>query len=149
MSEIPSAWSIGQDEVADFIEETQDCRPETGVAWLHEFLAEVKTVYAFQHLQGSEMVDGGNALHALRSHLWERGDAILRPTMKGSPTKRVSISCGNSLIRCRGHGIWVCYKTAPGIISRWTLAIPDHREAFLNGEMPGDLSAIRQSEPRR
>jgi hypothetical protein len=28
------------------------------------------------------------------------------------------------------------------------LGDPDHREAFLNGEMPGDLSAIRQSEPR-
>ena len=78
-----SNGSIGQDEVADFFEETQDCKPETGVAWLHEFLAEVKTVYAFQHLQGSETDDGGNALHALRSHLWERGDAILQADNEG------------------------------------------------------------------
>ena len=28
------------------------------------------------------------------------------------------------------------------------LGDPDHREAFLNGEMPSDLSAIRQSEPQ-
>src|SRR5581483_7267656 len=68
--------SVGQDEIADFIEDTQDCKPDSGVAWLHEFLADVKTVYAFQHLQGSVIEDGGNALHALRNHIWERGDAI-------------------------------------------------------------------------
>src|SRR5581483_2446612 len=55
--------SIGQDEIAEFIEDTQDCRPESGVEWLHEFLAEVKTVYAFQHLQGSESEEGSAALH--------------------------------------------------------------------------------------
>ena len=30
--------SMGQDEVAEFMEETQECMPETGVAWLHVLL---------------------------------------------------------------------------------------------------------------
>ena len=143
-----SDGSPGQDDVADFIEETGDCRPETGVQWLHEFLAEVKTVYAFQHLQGSETVDGGNALHALRSHLWERGDAILQADNEGFTNE---------------EGFHVVWQFSDTVTGPWNMGIlqdgtwyhfkmdlgdPDHREAFLNGEMPGDLSAIRQSEPQ-
>src|SRR4051794_26679095 len=75
--------SLGQDEIADFIEETQDCKPESGVAWLHEFLGEVKTIYVFQHLQGSQTEEGGNTLHALRTQLWERGDSILQADLEG------------------------------------------------------------------
>src|SRR5215475_4136233 len=45
--------SIGQDEIADFIEDTRDCKPESGVQWLHDYLSEVKTVYVFQHLEGA------------------------------------------------------------------------------------------------
>ena len=75
--------SIGQDEIADFIEDLQDCKPKSGVQWLEDYLTAVKTIYAFQHLQGAELVDGGNALHALRSALWERGDAIIQADGEG------------------------------------------------------------------
>ena len=61
--------SLGQDEIADFILDLEECKPESGVQWLTDFLGEVKTIYALQHLQGAETVDGSNALHALRSHL--------------------------------------------------------------------------------
>jgi hypothetical protein len=115
--------SIGQDEIAEFLEETQDCKPETGVEWLHEFLAEVKTVYAFQHLQGSETVDGGNALHC--AHTCGSAETpSSRPTTKGSPTKKAFISCGSSLTQSRGRGTWGSCRTAPGITSRWILATP-------------------------
>jgi hypothetical protein len=144
-----SDGSIGQDEVAEFIEETQDCKPETGVQWLHEFLAEVKTVYAFQHLQGSETDDGGNALHALRSHLWERGDSILQADNEGFTNE---------------EGFHVIWQFSDSVSGPWNMGIlqdgtwyhfkmdlgdPDHREAFLNGEMPGDLSVIRASGPQQ
>jgi hypothetical protein len=138
-----SEGSIGEDEVADFIEDTQDSKPESGVAWLHEFLTEVKTIYAFQHLQGSHTEEGGNALHALRNHLWERGDAILQADLEGFTNED-------------GHHIvWQFSDTVTG---PWNMAVlqdatwyhftmdlgdPDHREAFLNGEVPPDLTAHR------
>jgi hypothetical protein len=78
-----SDGSVGQDEIADFLEDLRDCKPNSGVQWLEDYLSEVKTIYAFQHLQGSETVDGGNALHALRSSLWERGDAIIQADGEG------------------------------------------------------------------
>jgi hypothetical protein len=135
--------SLGQDEVAEFIEETQECRPETGVAWLHEYLAEIKTIYAFQHLQGADTVEGGNALHALRSHLWERGDAIIQADLEGFSNE---------------DGYHIVWQFSDSVSGPWNMGIlqegtwhhfsmdlgdPDHRAAFLNGEVPGDLSSVR------
>jgi hypothetical protein len=137
--------STGQDEIADFIEETQDCKPESGVKWLHAYLAEVKTIYAFQHLQGADTEEGGNVIHALRSALWERGDAIIQADGEGFTNE---------------EGYHIVWQFSDSVSGPWNMGIyqddlwhhfkmdlgdPDHREAFLNGEVPADLSAVRVS----
>jgi hypothetical protein len=137
--------STGQDEIADFIEETQDCKPESGVKWLHAYLSEVKTIYAFQHLQGADTEEGGNVIHALRSALWERGDAIIQADGEGFTNE---------------EGYHIVWQFSDSVSGPWNMGIyqddlwhhfkmdlgdPDHREAFLNGEVPGDLSAVRVS----
>jgi hypothetical protein len=134
--------SIGQDEIAEFIEETRDCLPETGVAWLHDYLREVKTIYAFQHLGGNELEEGAAALHALRSALWERGEAIIQADLEGFTNEEGY------------HIVWQFSDTVSGA---WNMGVlkdgnwqhfkmdlgdPDHRAAFLNGELPADLSSI-------
>ena len=140
-----SNGSVGEDEIAEFIEETADCKPETGVAWLHEFLGEVKTIYAFQHLQGSETETGSNAMHALRTRLWERGNAIIQADNEGFTNE---------------DGYHIVWQFSDSVSGPWNMGVlqdetwlhfemdlgdPDHRAAFLNGEMPSDLSTIRQS----
>jgi hypothetical protein len=140
--------STGQDEIADFLEDIQDCKPQSGVQWLAEYLEEVKTVYAFQHLQGSEMEEGGNALHALRSALWERGDAIIQADGEGFTNE---------------EGFHIVWQFSDSVSGPWNMGVfqdatwhhfkmdlgdPDHREAFLNGEVPEDLSVLPASTPR-
>jgi hypothetical protein len=132
-----------QDE--EFAEELDDCKPETGVAWLREYLASVKTIYAFQHLQGADTEEGGNVLHALRSHLWERGDAILQADNEGFTNE---------------EGFHIVWQFSDSVSGPWNMGVlqdgtwhhfkmdlgdPDHRAAFFNGEVPEDLSAIRVS----
>jgi hypothetical protein len=143
-----SDGSVGQDEVSDLIEDLYDVQPESGVTWLKEYLAEVKTLYAFRHLQGSETVDGSNALHALRSRLWERGDAILQADDEGFTNEEGfhivwqfsdSVS-GPWNMGVLQDGVWLQFKM--------DLGDPDHRAAFLSGEMPGDLSTIRTTGPQ-
>jgi hypothetical protein len=134
--------STGQDEIADFLEEIQDCKPETGVAWLTDYLAEVKTVYAFQHLQGAEMEDGGNELHALRSALWERGDAIIQADSEGFTNEdgyHIVWQFSDSVSGPWNMGV---YKDDLWYHFKMDLGDPDHRAAFLEGEVPDDLSAI-------
>ena len=134
--------SLGQDEIADFILDLEECKPESGVQWLTDFLNEAKIIYAFQHLQGAETVDGGNALHALRSHLWERGDAILQADNEGFTNE---------------DGFHIVWQFSDSISGPWNMGVlqdgtwqhfkmdlgdPDHRAAFLAGEVPEDLSTI-------
>ena len=140
--------SVGQDEIADFLEDLQDCKPESGVQWLTEFLGEVKTIYAFQHLQGAEMEEGGNVLHALRSALWERGDAIIQADNEGFTNE---------------EGFHIVWQFSDSVSGPWNMGVlqdgtwhhfkmdlgdPDHRAAFLAGEVPEDLTVIRASEPK-
>jgi len=140
--------SVGQDEIADFLEDLQDCKPESGVQWLTEFLGEVKTIYAFQHLQGAEMEEGGNVLHALRSVLWERGDAIIQADNEGFTNE---------------EGFHIVWQFSDSVSGPWNMGVlqdgtwhhfkmdlgdPDHRAAFLAGEVPEDLTVIRASEPK-
>ena len=140
--------SLGQDEIAEFIEETAECKPESGVQWLHDFLEQVKTVYAFQHLQGGDTEAGSNALHALRSHLWERGDAIIQADLEGFTNEEgfhivwqfSDLVSGPWNMGVLQDGTWHHFKM--------DLGDPDHRAAFLAGEVPEDLTVIRASEPK-
>ncbi len=138
-----SNGSTGQDEVADFLEEIQDCKPESGVEWLTDYLSEVKTVYALQHLQGADTEEGGNALHALRSALWERGDAIIQADGEGFTNE---------------EGFHIVWQFSDSVSGPWNMGVykddlwhhfkmdlgdPDHRAAFLDGEVPDDLTAVQ------
>jgi hypothetical protein len=136
-----SDGSVGQDEIADFIEDFHDCKPESGVVWLEQYLAEVKTIYAFQHLQGAETIEGGNALHALRSALWERGDAIIQADGEGFTNE---------------DGFHIVWQFSDSVSGPWNMGVlqdatwhhfkmdlgdPEHRAAFLSGEVPPDLTS--------
>ena len=127
--------SIGQDEIADFIEDMQDCR-------LHNYLASVKTIYAFQHLQGSETEEGSNALHALRSALWERGDAIIQADGEGFTNEdgyHIIWQFSDSV-----SGPWKMGVLQDGVWRHFSMDLgdPDHRAAFLKGAVPDDLTAV-------
>jgi hypothetical protein len=139
--------SVGQDEIADFLEDLQDCKPESGVHWLEEYLDEVKTIYAIQHLQGADTEEGGNALHGLRSALWERGDAILQADNEGFTNE---------------EGFHIVWQFSDSVSGPWNMGVlqdgtwnhfkmdlgdPDHRAAFMDGEVPDDLSIIQASDP--
>ncbi|MDR3410299.1 MAG: hypothetical protein P4L87_05025, partial [Formivibrio sp.] len=128
--------SVGQDEIADFIEDLQDCRPKSGVQWLEDYLTSVRTIYAFQHLQGSETMDGGNALHALRSALWERGDAIIQADGEGFTNVEgyhIVWQFADSV-----SGPWNMGVLQDGVWHHFTMDLgdPDHRAAFMRGAVP-------------
>ncbi len=137
-----SDGSMGQDEIADFLEDLQDCKPNSGVQWLEDYLTEVKTIYAFQHLQGSETIEGGNALHALRTALWERGDAIIQADAEGFTNEEgyhIVWQFSDSV-----SGPWNMGVLQDGVWHHFTMDLgdPDHREAFMKGAVPGDLTAV-------
>ncbi len=140
--------STGQDEIADLIEDLYGCKPNSGVQWLENYLDSVRTVYAFQHLQGSELAEGSDALHALRSALWERGDAIIQADSEGFTNE---------------EGYHIVWQFSDSVSGPWNMGVlqdgvwhhfkmdlgdPDHRAAFRRGEVPADLTSILASGPQ-
>jgi hypothetical protein len=140
--------STGQDEIADLIEDLYGCKPNSGVQWLENYLDSVRTVYAFQHLQGAELAEGSDALHALRSALWERGDAIIQADSEGFTNE---------------EGYHIVWQFSDSVSGPWNMGVlqdgvwhhfkmdlgdPDHRAAFRRGEVPSDLTSILASGPR-
>ncbi len=140
--------SAGQDEIADFIEDTRDCLPESGVQWLHEYLDEVRTIYVFQPLQGADTEEGSDTLHTLRSALWERGDAIIQADGEGFTNE---------------DGYHIVWQFSDEVSGPWNMGVyqdnlwhhfkmdlgdPEHRAAFLAGEVPEDLSTIPVSDAK-
>jgi hypothetical protein len=140
--------SLGQDEIAEFIEDTRDCKPESGVQWLADYLAEVKTIYAFQHLQGADTEEGGNVLHALRTMLWERGDAIIQADGEGFTNEdgyHIVWQFSDSVSGPWNMGV---YKDSLWHHFKMDLGDPDHRAAFLEGEVPDDLTSVQVAGPQ-
>lgn len=134
--------SVGQDEIADLLEDLRDVKPRSGVQWLEDYLESVRNVYAFDHLQGADTVEGSNALHALRSWLWERGDAIIQADDEGFTNEEgyhIVWQFSDSV-----SGPWKMGVLQDGVWQHFTMDLGDseHRAAFLKGTVPGDLSAV-------
>jgi hypothetical protein len=137
-----SDGSVGQDEIADLLEDLRDAKPRSGVQWLEDYLESVRNVYTFDHLQGADTVEGSNALHALRSWLWERGDAIIQADDEGFTNEEgyhIVWQFSDSV-----SGPWKMGVLQDGVWQHFTMDLGDseHRAAFLKGTVPGDLSAV-------
>ncbi len=137
--------SVGQDEIADFLEDLKECKPESGVAWLDNYLASVKTIYAFQHLQGADSEEGSAALHGLRSALWERGNSIIQADLEGFTNE---------------EGFHIVWQFSDTVSGAWNMGVlkdgnwhhfkmdlgdPEHRAAFMAGEVPSDVTSVQLS----
>jgi hypothetical protein len=140
-----SEGSLGEEEIAEFLEEIEDCKPESGVEWLQNYMGEVKTIYAFQHLPGADSEEGSAALHELRSFLWKRGNAIIQADMEGFTNE---------------EGFHILWQFSDSVSGAWNMGVlqdgtwhqfkmdlgdPDHREAFQRGEVPSDLTSVQLS----
>jgi hypothetical protein len=75
--------ALGAEEIAEFIESVADCKPSSAAAWLASYLADVKIIYAFQHLSGTRKNEGDEVLRAVSHGIWARGDAILQADYEG------------------------------------------------------------------
>jgi len=83
--------SLGQDAVAEFLEDTQDCKPVSGVQWLAEYLAEGFTNEDGYQIvwQFSDSVSGPWNMGVLQDGIWHHFEMDL-----GDPDHRVAFLKG-------------------------------------------------------
>ena len=137
---------LGADEVAEFLDEIEGCKPDSAANWLRDYLAGVQYIYALQILSGAEMDDGWSAICAVR-------DAI-RGVVGG-----ISQADGEGFSNEDGyHILWQFSDAVEGL---WWMAVlrdgewvtfqmelgnRKHREAFFRGEIPAGVAPGQPGE---
>ena len=128
---------LGSEELKEFSEEMDECKPESGARWVKEFLSAVKTIYAFQVLRGTEQGHGWDAIWALEAEVWHTLGGIFQSDNEG-----FSNEDGYQIVWQFDRGAAGPWKMAVlGSDGRWTafvmeLGNPAHRAAFLAGRVP-------------
>lgn len=137
-----SADSMAKEELEEFAEEIEGAMPESGANWLADYFGKVKTIYAFQLLDGTYGPKGWEAVDAARSAIHESVGGIIQADGEGFSNEE-------------GYGI--IWQFADNVKGPWCMAVlqdgkwvkfkmdlgnKKHREAFFKGEMPKGLKPI-------
>lgn len=135
--------SLGEAELGEFVDEIQECRPQSAVRWLSNYLPRVKAIYAFQLLSGTDVDDGWAAVHALQTYIWGNRGGILQADREGFSNEAGS------------HVLWQFSETVSGPYKMavlddtgtWTAFEMDlgdrrQRQSFFEGKVPAGAKLV-------
>ncbi len=134
---------LGAEELQEFIESVASYKPDSAVAWLQSYLPNVKVIYAFQLLSGTDVQDGWTLLHSVYSKVWHATGGILQADVEG-----FSNEAGFTILWQFSKGVtgeWqagVLGKDGKWIHFKMDLGNTEHREAFQRGEVPRGAKLI-------
>lgn len=132
-----STDALVAEEMAEFVEAVEGCKPKAAAAWLQAYLGTVNTIYALQIL-GPAYQDGNWAVvDALRDAIWLGAGGIVQADGEGFSNENgdhilwqfdadVSGDCTMAVLSPRGA--WERFVM--------DLGDPGQREAFLQGRVP-------------
>lgn len=132
--------SAAEEEIAEFVEEAAAGQPASAAAWLESYLLKVKAIYAIQILSGAEIGEGWDVIDAIRNAVMSYAGGIIQSDDEGFSNEEGY------------HILWQFPDDATGTWwmavlkdGRWRkfemdLGNPDHRAAFLAGNVPAGVS---------
>ena len=74
---------IGAEELQEFRHEIADCAPPAAATWLDHYLSRVRTIHAFQVLDGTKMEKGWDILGTLKTAIWQKTGGIIQADREG------------------------------------------------------------------
>jgi len=140
-SPVEGEGSLGTEEIAEFVDEVAECEPASAVAWLCEYFQRVKTVYAFQVLDGTYEGQGWDLLDCVRVAVRGVAGGIFQADYEGFSNEEgyhilwqfAEDVEGPLAAAVLQDGAWVTYEM--------DLANQDHRKAFKAGTVPQGVTA--------
>jgi hypothetical protein len=137
------AGELGQDEIEEFQEEIQDCKPESGSRWLKDYLQKIKVIYAFQLLDGTDVHDGWSVLGSVKDVIWNTARGIIQADGEGFSNEKGATILWQFSDSVTGD--WEVGVQSPShewMNYRMDLGNPDHRQAFFSGLVPEGVELI-------
>lgn len=138
---VVSAGTLAEEEIEEFLEESEGLLPESGTNWLRDYLPSIRTIYAFQILSGAYEDDGWSAVQALKSLLWNKLDGIFQADGEGFTNE---------------DGYHIVWQFSEDVSGPWWMAVlvngkwetfqmelgnKEHREQFFAGRIPEGIQA--------
>lgn len=128
------------EEIEEFREEIKDCEPASAAAWLADYLTNIKTIYAFQLLSGTEADQGWEILGTVKDSIHEQVGGIIQADHEGFTEER---------------GFQILWQFSDSVTGPWWMAVlrdgkwirfqmdlgnRKHRKAFLAGKVPDGVT---------
>jgi hypothetical protein len=137
---------LGADEVAEFVDEIEECKPASAANWLRDYLAKVKCIYAFQVLSGTDKNDGWAAMYAVRDAIREVVGGIIQADGEGFSNEEGYHILWQFSDRVKGPWWMAVLRDGEWATFQMQLGNRKHREAFFRGEIPAGVAAGRPGE---
>jgi|688.fasta_scaffold204118_2 hypothetical protein len=128
------------EEIEEFREEIEDCEPASAAAWLADYLTNIKTIYAFQLLSGTEADQGWEILGTVKDSIHAQVGGIIQADHEGFTEER---------------GFQILWQFSDSVTGPWWMAVlrdgkwirfqmdlgnRKHRKAFLAGKVPDGVT---------
>jgi hypothetical protein len=139
-----SPGSLGEAEIAEFVDEVRDEKPASAARWLSEFLPRVRVIYAHQLLSGTDVADGWTGVRAIQGRLRNKSGGILQADMEGFSNE---------------DGYHILWQFERDHDSAWAMAVLNehgdweefemklnnakHKRAFLQGRIPEGVKLLK------
>lgn len=137
---------VGHDEIQEFLEDVPNYKPASAVNWLQDYLRTVRTIYAFQHLDGMNTASGRRIFDALQTALWSKLGGVFQADNEGFSNEQ-----GYHILWQFGEkvtGVWsMALQDEKGFWRQFQMELGnlDHRESFKNGRIPAGCVLIAKS----
>jgi hypothetical protein len=115
-----SSGELGEEELAEFIEEIKGEKPASAVRWLEQYLPRVKVIYAFQILGGADGNKAWEAIRALQACIWTRRGGILQSDGEGFSNE---------------DGYSILWQFSDEVTGPWNMAVLNEAEKWIGFEM--------------
>ena len=134
---------LGKEELEEFKEEIQDCKPTSSVKWLAQYFDKVKVIYAFQLLKAAFDNDNFEIIRSLKTTIWKKTDGIIQADNEGFSNEdgyHILWQFSDSVT-----GEWSCaIRNSLGRWEKFTMDLADtsQRQEFQNGKVPTNATRI-------
>jgi|SRR5580700_8043367 hypothetical protein len=128
---------LGYEELEEFRESIQDCKPSSAVSWLNIFFDKVKVIYAFQLLDAALNDNNFEIISTIKNYIWNETAGILQADNEGFSNDE-----GYHILwqfSDKVDGEWNCAViNSAGLWERFKMNLGDvsQRQEFSDGKVP-------------
>jgi len=128
--------SLGSDEIGEFVDEVEDCKPASAAKWLIEYFSRIQCIYSFQLLGGTDQSNGWNILGAIKNRIWSYAPSIIQADFEGFSNEKgyhILWQFGDTV-----SGDWWVGVLQDGQWKHFQMDLGNRqqREAFFEGRVP-------------